>query len=75
MEQINKSTRTLLFALEGVGVVFVGIFLAAYLGGMFMNPSTTVLHSEPAFKIPLMIFGAAILLLTLALAVLAARRR
>ena len=67
MEQNNKTTRTLLFVLRGVGAVFVGIFLAAYLGGMFMNPSTTVLHSEPAFRFPLMIFGVALLVLTLAI--------
>jgi hypothetical protein len=51
--------------------VFVGIFLAAYLGGMFMTPSTTVLHSEPAFRIPLTIFGIVLLVLVLATVVLA----
>jgi hypothetical protein len=75
LEQNNKTTRSLLFALQGVGVVFVGIFLAAYLGGMFMTPSTTVLHSEPAFKIPLIIFGAVLLLLALAVVILAASTR
>ena len=61
--------RTLLLALEGVGAVFVGIFLAAYLGGMFMNPSTSVLHSEPAFRVPLFILGVVLLILTLGNAV------
>ena len=75
MEQNNKTTRTLLFALQGVGAVFVGFFLAAYLGGMFMTPSTTVLHSEPAFKIPLMVFGAVLLLLVLVVVILAASSR
>jgi hypothetical protein len=46
----------------------VGIFLAAYLGGL---PSTTVLHSEPAFRIPLIIFGAVLLVLILATVILA----
>ena len=72
MEQNNKRTTTLLLALQGAGAVFVGIFLAAYLGGMFMNPSTTVLHSEPAFRIPLMVFGAVILVLVLSIVILAA---
>jgi hypothetical protein len=63
--QQNKKTTTLLLAIQGVGAVFVGIFLAAYLGGMFMNPSTTVLHSELVFRIPLIIFGSALLLLIL----------
>ena len=57
---------------EGVGAVFVGVFLAAYLGGLFYNPQTTVLHSEPAFKIPLFIFGAILLVLILVAVILAA---
>jgi len=57
----------LLFAAQGVGAVFTGIFLAAYLGGL---PSTEVLHSEPAFKIPLIIFGVALLVLVLSAVVL-----
>ena len=70
LEQQNKKTTTaLLLALQGVGAAFVGIFLAAYLGGMFMNPSTTVLHSEPAFRIPLIILGAVFLVLVLSLVV------
>jgi hypothetical protein len=72
LEQTNKTTRSLLFVLEGVGTVFIGIFLAAYLGGMFMNPSTTVLHSEPAFRIPLIVLGIALLVLILAIVVLSA---
>jgi len=39
--------------------------LAAYLGGMFMTPSTTVLHSEAAFRIPLSILGIVLLFLVL----------
>jgi hypothetical protein len=75
LEQTTKITRTLLFALQGVGAVFVGIFLAAYLGGMFMNPSTTVLHNEPAFNIPLTVFGVILLVLVLAVVILAASSR
>jgi hypothetical protein len=74
LEQTNKTTRTLLFVLEGVGAVFVAFFLTAYLAGMFMNPSTTVLHYLPAFKIPLAIFGIAILVLTLATAIVAKKK-
>ena len=58
----EKQITKLLFATQGVGAVFVGIFLAAYLGGL---PSTVVLHSEPAFRIPLIFFGAALLVLIL----------
>ena len=58
----------LLFAVQGVGAVFVGIFLAAYLAGL---PTTAVLHSEPAFRIPLTIFGVVLLVLVLIGCVLA----
>jgi hypothetical protein len=64
----DRRTATFLFALQGVGAVFVGIFLAAYLGGL---PSTAVLHSEPVFRIPLFIFGAVLLVLVLSALVLA----
>ena len=70
-----KITRTLLFVLQGVGAIFVGVFLTAYLGGMFMNPSTTVLHGESAFRFPLMIFGVALLVLTLVIVLVAAITR
>ena len=75
MKQNNKLASTLLLALEGAGAIFVGIFLTAYLGGMFMNPSTTVLHSDLAFKIPLMIIGAIILVIVLAIAIVAISRK
>jgi hypothetical protein len=59
----------LLFSLEGVGAVFVVIFLAAYLGGL---PTNNVLQDEPAFRIPLQIFGAVLLVLILVTVVVAA---
>lgn len=70
----NKLTK-FLFAFEGVGAVFVAVFLAAYLGGLFYTPQTTVLHSELAFKIPLIILGAILLVLTLVAVVWAASSR
>ncbi len=57
-----------LFVAQGVGAVFVGVFLAAYLAGL---PSTAVFHSEPAFRIPLLIFGAVFLVMVLLAFVLA----
>jgi hypothetical protein len=62
----NKLVADFLLTVQSVAAVFIGIFLAAYLGGLFMNPSTTVLHSEPIFRIPLIVFGAALLILVLA---------
>jgi hypothetical protein len=72
--QVNseRQTNLVLLALQGVGAAFVGVFLAAYLGGMLMTPSTTVLHNLPAFKIPLIVLGAALLILVLTAVVLAA---
>jgi hypothetical protein len=59
----DKRVGKFLFALQGVGAVFVGLFLAAYLGGL---PTTAVLHSEATFRIPLFIFGGVLLFLVLA---------
>ena len=56
-----------LFATQGIGAAFVGIFLAAYLAGL---PTTTVFHSEPAFRIPLTILGAVLLVMVLSAFVL-----
>ena len=61
-----------LFVLEGVGIVFVGIFLAAYLGGL---PTTAVLHSEPAVRFSLTVIGLAFLVLILATSILAIHKR
>ena len=70
MELNNERITNFLLTVQGIGAVFVGIFLAAYLGGMVMTPSTTVLHSEPAFRIPLTIFGITLLVLVLATVIL-----
>jgi hypothetical protein len=64
----EKGITAFLFALQGVGAVFVGIFLAAYLAGL---PTTAVFHSEPAFRIPLTILGAVLLVMVLSAFVLA----
>jgi hypothetical protein len=68
----EKRTNTFLFIIQGVGAIFVGIFLAAYLAGL---PSTAVFHSEPAFRIPLTIFGVVLLAMVLAAIVLAVFQR
>ena len=68
MRLSEKQINAFLFAAQGVGVVFVGIFLAAYLAGL---PTTAVLHSEPAFRIPLTILGAVLLIMVLSISVLA----
>jgi hypothetical protein len=64
----EKQINSFLFAAEGIGAAFVGIFLAAYLAGL---PTTAVYHSEPAFRIPLIILGAVLLMMVLLAFVLA----
>jgi hypothetical protein len=61
----DKSVATALLALEGVGAVFVGLFLAVYLGGLFVTPQTTVFHSVPEIKLTLAVSGAVLLVFIL----------
>jgi hypothetical protein len=75
MQLNDKQTKIFLLTLEGIGAVFVAVFLSAYLGGMLMNPSTTVLHDQLAFRIPLIVFGAALLVLILVAVVLSIARK
>ena len=72
MRLSDKRISNFLFVTQGVGTVFVGIFLAAYLGGL---PSTNVLHSEAAFRLPLTILGVVILVLILGTIIFAAFQR
>lgn len=60
--------RNFLFAVQGVGIVFVAIFLVAYLGGL---PTTNVLHNEPVFRIPLALLGCVFLVIVCATVILA----
>ncbi len=64
----NRLT-TFLYVIEAVGAVFTAFFLVAYLGGL---PTTAVLHSEAVFKIPLLVLGAALIMLIIGAAITAA---
>ena len=68
MTLASNKINTLLLSVEGVGMVFVVFFLAAYLGGL---PTTNVLQNQPEFRIPLTILGVVLLVLILATVVLA----
>jgi len=57
--QISK----FLFAFEGVGVVFAGSFLVAYLLGL---PTDVVYHSDPTLRLILSLFGGLVIILVLA---------
>jgi hypothetical protein len=69
LEIPDKRLTKFLFAAQAVGIVFVGFFLVAYLGGL---PTTAVLHSEPVFRIPLFVLGAVLLELVICAVVVAA---
>ena len=69
MQSTNRNVNTFLYAIEAVGLAFVGVFLAAYLLGL---PTTTVYHSEPAFRTALSVLGVLLIALVLAAAVVAA---
>lgn len=56
--QISK----FLVALEGVGIIFIGSFLLAYLLGL---PTDVVYHSESTLRIILSIFGGILLILVI----------
>ena len=72
MQLSDAGMTKFLFVVEGVGIVFVGIFLMAYLSGL---PSTAVLHSEPAVRTSLTVIGLAFLALILSTVVLAIYKR
>ncbi|MCW4047821.1 MAG: hypothetical protein NWE99_09750 [Candidatus Bathyarchaeota archaeon] len=68
----SRQINIFLYATQGVGAVFVAVFLAAYLGGL---PTTKVLHSEPVFRWLLLIFGALFLILIFVVAVVSVLSR
>jgi hypothetical protein len=68
MALIDKRMTPFLYVAQGVGAVFVALFVGAYLGGL---PSTAVLHSEPVFRIPLAVIGAVFLVLVISVLVVA----
>jgi hypothetical protein len=75
MQMPDKRITKFLFAVEAVGIVFVGVYLAAYLGGLFVLPQTTVFHSDPTVRLVLAVLGGVFLVLILATIVLAYIKR
>ena len=47
-------TSKFLFVFEGIGTIFIGAFLVAYLLGL---PTDIVYHSDPTLSLVLSIFG------------------
>jgi cytochrome c biogenesis protein CcdA len=58
----DKQISKLLLAFEGIGAIFLGVFLLAYLMGV---PSYVVYHSEPTFRMILSVFGGLLIILIL----------
>ena len=61
----NGQVKGLCVVVEGVGVVFVGLFLTVYLLGLKDLPGNMIYHSDPIFRTALSIFGS--LVITIAL--------
>jgi hypothetical protein len=69
---IRGGASKILYALEGVGAIFVAIFLGAYLAGI---PTTTVYHSIDAVRYSLYGLGIVLLVLILCTIILAATKK
>ena len=67
----NKQVYTFLYAIEGIGAIFVGVFLTVYLAGLRDVPRTVVYHSEPVFRMALSILGASLIALALTALIIA----
>ncbi len=52
-----KSFRALLSATEGVGAIFMGLFVAVYVMGITQLPDYVVYHSEPTVRLVMSIVG------------------
>ncbi len=72
MRLSEKQVNAFLFAAQGVGAAFGVIFLAAYLGGLFVVPQTTVFHSVPEVRLALAVLGTILVVMALSAFVLAA---
>ena len=58
----NDQISKFIFAFEGIGVIFVGAFLLAYLMGL---PTDLVYHSDSTLRMILSIFGGIVVMLVL----------
>lgn len=58
----DNQVSKFLFVFEGIGAIFAGAFLVAYLLGL---PTDVVYHSDPTLRLLLSIFGGILVLLIL----------
>jgi hypothetical protein len=66
----SKQLSRLLYIIEGVGAVLVGLFLSAYLAGLSQLPKDVVYHSDPTYRILISVVGAILLALVLSVLVI-----
>ncbi|MCW3997654.1 MAG: hypothetical protein NWF10_03695 [Candidatus Bathyarchaeota archaeon] len=58
----DNQVSKFLFVFEGIGAIFAGAFLVAYLLGL---PTDVVYHSDPILRLVLSIFGGILVLFIL----------
>jgi hypothetical protein len=63
MSDLNDSQISkFVFVFEGIGSIFLGAFLVAYLMGL---PTDVVYHSDPTLRMILSIFGGIVIILVI----------
>ncbi len=65
MQLTNRQLSGLLYAVEGVGAIFVGLFISVYVAGLSQLPRDVVYHSYPAIRVPMSIIGTILIALIL----------
>ncbi len=60
-----KSVSGLLCATEGVGAIFMGLFVSVYVAGITQLPDYVVYHSEPTVRLVMSIVGAVLVALAI----------
>ena len=56
----NNQKSKFLYVFDGIGAIFIGAFLLAYLSGL---PTDLVYHSEPILRMVLSLFGGLFIIL------------
>lgn len=61
----NKKVTALLIAVEGVGAVFMTLFVSVYVAGITQLPQYVVYHSEPTVRLTMSVIGVILLALVI----------
>lgn len=57
-QSTSKQLTVLLYAIEGAGAIFMGLFVTVYVAGISQLPDYVVYHSEPTIRLTMSIIGA-----------------